>query len=202
MIKKIAKIIVLILLSLHSIGCDSVGSKYLIGERIQDDLSEQFNGVWSCDDGVVYAHYLNNGELRTAFVDWEQDNFKLEEIPVVLTKCGTKTFINFPGTQELGKTGSGYLFLYYYFISSDSFAICMPEATLFEKAIDKKRIKGQIKKEKTINNKISTSIYLEEPSDSICAFIENNDISKLFDLENPGIYKRIKKSKKSLTNHP
>lgn len=189
MIKKLSVIIWFLLLLFHLTGCSVVSSKYTIGERIQEDVSEQFDGVWDFDDSICYVKYLKNGELRLAGIEWKEKNFKLEEMTVILTKCGERNFINFRDLEILGENDSDYLFGCYCSITENLLTVWAPKINAFEEAINSEKIKGKITK-----GKHSTTIHIKEPQESLCDFIKNNDISKLFDLENPAIYKRIKKS--------
>ncbi len=178
-----------IILAVYVTGCSTVHSKYIVGEPIQDDLSEKFDGLWEFDRDICYMKYTKNGELRIAGVEWKETNFKLEEMTVILTKCGEKNFVNLLDLEISEKKDSDYLFAYYSFISENSIAVWKPKVDAFEKAINNGEIRGEIIKEKH-----STSINITEHKESLCNFIKTKDMGELFDLENPTIYnKRDKK---------
>ncbi len=187
MIKKILIIPFLLLLPFYLTGCLEVGSKYIIGERIRDDMSDKFDGVWEADEGILYMKYLKNGELHIAGIGWEENKFVLEEGTgiSILTKCGDKIFVNYKESE----TTEYFEFFYCSFIAENNLAVWWPKKDDFEKAINEGVIKGEIKK-----YEYSRFIRINELPKSFCDFIKNKKIEELFDLEEPlMVLRRIKK---------
>jgi hypothetical protein len=188
--KKIV-LILLMGLALSMVGCSSVSSKFLIGEPVTDDLRQKFDGVWDFgDENIGHIKYLGNGRLRIAGGEWKENRFDLEEMDVILTKCGNKQFVNFHDQEEVNENESDYLFGYCAFIGDDYFLVWLPKTDAFEKAVNDGKIKGKVVKEKS-----SKSIYLEETPEKICRFLQSQPVELLFDLEDPMIYRRIIREK-------
>jgi hypothetical protein len=177
-------IICLLIIPFHLTACSSVTSKNIIGERIQDDLSEQFDGTWEEDDEIAYMKYLGKGELRIAGVEWKENKFELQELTIILTTCGDRKFVNVldPVIEEK----NDLLFAYYSFITEKTLAVWEPKVDAFEKAINEGKINGKIHKDKS-----STTVSINESQESLCEFINKRDIGELFDLEDPRLYRKI-----------
>jgi hypothetical protein len=170
-------------------GCSSVSSKFLIGTPVEENLSAKFDGVWDLGDGNVgQVKYLGKGQLRVAGGEWKEGRFELTEMTIVLTKCGNKQFVNFYDQEKVDEKGSNYLFGYGAFIG-DYFLVWLPKTEVFEKAVNAGKIKGKVSKEKN-----SKSIDLEESSDTLCRFLQDQAVELLFDLEDPMIYRRMIKA--------
>ncbi|MCU0599816.1 MAG: hypothetical protein MUE70_11245 [Desulfobacterales bacterium] len=179
-----------------------VTSKSLIGERLNEDISDKFDGIWETDDGeLAYIKCLNNGDLLTASVSWKDEGFQLEKTRFILSKCNEKNFINFPESEIFDEDNSKFVFCCYSFVSDNTLIVWMPRINAFAEAIGSGQLKGNVTESEkkpvkentdtTSNNKLS--VVIEEPSDSLCNFIKEKGVTTLFDLENPIVYKKIKK---------
>lgn len=165
-------------------------------------MSNKFDGIWETeDDELAYIKSLKNGDLLTASVSWKDEDFILEKTRFILSKCGEKNFINLPDSEIIDENNREFVFCYYLFISDNTLIVWMPHINAFAEAIRSGRLKGTVTETQkkpveentatTSNNQLS--VVIEEPSDSLCNFIAAKEITTLFDLENPMIYKRIKK---------
>ena len=191
-------------------GCASISSKSMVGERLNDEMSEKLDGIWECEGGgIEYAKYLKNGELRLAGVEWEDTGFKFDETTFNLTKCGERTFINIPDTKISENNDSKFRFYCFSFSADNTLIVWAPHVDVFAKAIDSGEIQGEVKiktkkvrpssettvdsSEKTTVSKSISAVYIDESSDALCKFINEKGLSVLFDVENPIIYRRIEK---------
>ena len=190
MIKKLFNRCCPLLILVCLMGCSNVYSKHPVGVVIEDDMSDEFDGVWRIDNDIYYTKYIANGGLRIAALDWVKGNFKFQEMDSILTKCDKRNFINLqPLNKDVNNSeekDSFYGFFYYSLIAEDTVAVWTPTSSVFEEAIVNKEIKGKI--EKAMNLAV---ISIDESSESICNYIKGNDVSKLFDLEDPMIFHRI-----------
>ena len=184
MIKLTALILCFLILPLYLTACSSVTSKNIIGERIQGNLSDQFDGIWEEDNEIAYMKYLNEGELRIAGVEWKENKFDLQELTIILTKCGDREFVNV--LDPIIEEKSDLLFACYSFITEKTLAVWEPKVDAFEKAVREGKIKGKISKDKS-----STTVSINESNESLCDFIKKRAIGELFDLEDPRIYRKI-----------
>ena len=171
-------------------GC--VTTKHLIGERIQEDLSKQFDGVWEIkeeDESMLFfLKYLGNGELQFGGIDWETDKLKLETDTLILTKCGANKFMHWSDPEHAGKNVSDYIFLYFSFTTANEFKAWVPKGELFGKAITEGIILGEIDKIEEfspIGKDLFLSIKINEPGKSLCDFIQTRNIEELFYLDDP-----------------
>lgn len=182
-------LILLIGLAITLGGCSSVSSKHLIGAPVQEDLSAQFDGAWDFgDDNIGYIKYLGNGQLRIAGAEWERDHFKFSEMTVTLTECGNNRFVNVHDEESVSDKDMDYLFGYCKFVDETYFMVWLPKTELFDQAIAKGSLKGKI-----LQDKNSKTISLTDSSENICLFLKKYKIEELFKLEDPMIYRRIRK---------
>ena len=177
-------ILCFLILPLHLTACSSVTSKNIIGERLQGDLSEQFDGIWEEDNEIAYMKYVGKGDLRIAGVEWKENKFELQELTIILTECSDRKFVNVLDPIIEGK--NDLLFAYYSFITEKTLAVWEPKIDAFEKAINEGKINGKIHKDKS-----STTVSINESPESLCDFIKERDIGELFDLEDPRLYRKI-----------
>jgi hypothetical protein len=178
-------------------GCDSVKTEHLIGERIQEDLSKQFDGVWYDEDDEsmhFYLHYLGNGELHVAFVEFETDKFELITFPLILTNCGANKFIHLPDQNYPEGNVSAYDFLYFSFTTANEFKVVDPKIERFEKAITEGKVLGEINKREISygKGKIQTTIKITESGKSLCEFMQTRNIEEFFDLDGSRIFHKVK----------
>ena len=130
-----ALILCFLILPFHLTACSSVTSKNIIGERIQGNLSDQFDGIWEEDNEIAYMKYLKEGELRIAGVEWQENKFKLQELTIILTKCGDREFVNV--LDPIIEEKNDLLFACYSFITKKTLAVWEPKVDAFEKAAEK-----------------------------------------------------------------
>ena len=185
--KKILINFVLLFFIVYLTGCDCVKSTQLVGERTQEDLSKQFNGVWDFDASFGYVKFLQKGELRLAGVDWENNNFHVSRSLAIITECGDKKFINFKDPEIEEGEGLEYFFMHYSFIAENQLIMWLPKSKIFQKAVSEKVLKGKMKKVD-----FSTVVSINEPKGSLCGFIQDKGIEEVFDLEEPIIIEKIK----------
>jgi len=173
-------------------GCSIVSSKSTVGTPVQEDLSGQFDGVWEGDSGICYIKYSGEGRLQIANVEWQDDKFRLKIMEGILTQCGDRKFVNFPDPETSGENRTDYIFAYYSFVGDNLLAVWMPKINVFEKAVSDGEIRGKV-----IEGKYSTSVQIDESEESLCRFIQSRNTEELFDLEEPLVYRRIKKLEQS-----
>lgn len=178
------------------VGCNFVVSKQIIGESIQEDLSETFDGAWACEGYIfgddmesevahVYVNYVKTGELRVASIDWDKrtSSFKTEEYTYTLSECNDDLqFINSPENDEEG-FGEARLFALYALLPVDNIIIWMPNPDSFEVAISQGKLKGETRKG---NSRI------DDNPETICGYIQENKIADLFLLEFPTICRKVR----------
>ncbi|RPI77110.1 MAG: hypothetical protein EHM45_10375 [Desulfobacteraceae bacterium] len=170
-------------------GCSAVGTKNPVGTPVQEDLSAQFDGLWDFgDENVGYVKYMGNGQLRIAGLEWKDNHFKLTEMNGTLTECGNNRFINIQDEDSDSNKELDYLFGYYKFVDDIYLTIWLPKKEVFEQAIIKGLLKGKV-----TSDKYGTSVFLTDSSENICLFLKKHKIEELFKLEDPMIYRRIRK---------
>ncbi|MGV7235098.1 MAG: DUF3192 domain-containing protein [Nitrosomonadaceae bacterium] len=174
-------LILILVLGAVIAGCDTIETKHLIGQRISEELSDELDGIWDCDGDVLYLNYIKNGELRIAEVDWEEDQFVVEETTAIMTSCGGKHFAHVTDQKD-SDDDIRYSFVYYSIIGINKLAIWHPKVRAFEKPIVEEQITGKIQKDEH-----TTNIIINEPQDSLCEFIKDSRIDNYFYLEGPGV---------------
>lgn len=179
--------LVAILAGMALLGCESVNSRHILGERISDDLSEQLNGAWKINGDVAHIHQVAPGELRIAGLEWDDAAAKFEtiELSVIISRLGEQGFFNLvrpDDPEDPGDDAEGTWYQYLtYELGEDSLTIRGTATEPFAKAVGEGKLAGRADIQRDAQGKVQERhVWLEADKQAIEAFIRDGKVEELF----------------------
>ncbi len=169
-------------------GCESVNSRHILGEKIQDDLAEQLDGTWVHGDAALTFHQTAPGEMRAAGVEWddEEKKFKMLEFQLILSRLDDSIFLNLvrPVDLELPPEekveGMWYQFMRCE-LGEDEMTVWGVSTDPFAKAVEAKTLTGRVDTKLDDQGEIQERhVWIEGDKAALDRFVRDAGIEKLF----------------------
>jgi len=169
------------------VGCESVNSRHILGERISDDLSEDLDGPWNVNGDVVVFHQVAPGEFRVGGLEWDDEaqKFKTIELQIFLTRLGDHSFFNLvrfddPETQDDDVEGTWHQFILYE-LDEAALSIRSASSEAFAKAVEQGKLAGRVDIKREADGKVKERhVWIEGDKADLDAFVKDGDIDALF----------------------
>ena len=179
----------IMLLSLSTLllasGCSSVTTRLPLSSAPKPIDQEKFEGAWLVGDTVVHVKFDRNGVAQIAGVDWKDNQFQIVHAEMIVTEGDKHNFLSFR-VQEDGKWMDGYLLAAYKFSEQGDLILWLPNSDVFEEAIEKKQLNGEVK-----TQQYSTDITITDPPEKLLGFINDPDNLKIFDYREPMVLRKV-----------
>lgn len=166
-------------------GCSTVTTQNPLSAEHKPIDKDKFEGVWLLDKEAVSLRFTSNGTARIAGVEWKDDQFRLVQGEMIVTKGKKFNFLSVR-FQEDGKWMDHYCFLQYDFTDQGDLLLWLPNDDVFEEAIKTNRLHGVVKKEM-----YSTDITITNALGILLEFIDNPENPSLFNYREPIVLRRI-----------
>jgi hypothetical protein len=169
------------------VGCESVNSRHVLGERINDDLSEKIDGPWTLNGEVAVFHQAKPGELRVAGLDWddEQNKFDVIEVTIIVSRLGDHTVFNLvrpddPDNPDDDVEGTWYQYLLAD-LGENTLTIRGAETEPFAKAVESSALAGRVDIKRDANGQVQERhVWIEADKAALDAFVRGGNLDELF----------------------
>ncbi len=178
-------------------GCKSVVSDHLIGEPLATEEVQAFEGIWLMGETVLHVGHVEDNILAAGSLEWEGDEFKIEQHTLVLTTKDDAVFIQMVPEKEDGdehnegeETEDGHhpwviVGRLASPISPDDrlAVIYLPEFERFEQLLDDGQITGELQDE-------GKTLHIKGDKASLDELVSGDHLKTLFHIEHPLVLQR------------
>ena len=165
-------------------GCNPVTTLYPLGAPLIPEDKDNFEGSWLKDnDSVISIRFTSNGVGHIAAPFWENDQFRLVQMELIVTKNKDKKFISVR-IKERETWDNYYYFAQYDFSDKGELILWEPNIEAFEAAIKTRNLEGVDK---------NSGINITNPPGVLLKFLNDNDNQTLFKYRNPIVLRKIGK---------
>ncbi|MEZ6192824.1 MAG: hypothetical protein R3C45_16240 [Phycisphaerales bacterium] len=176
-------------------GCKSVVSDHLIGEPLEAEQAQAYEGTWRLDDSVQHIKHLDGADLLVAGLEWDEDTFKLNQHHVVVTIHHDTRFAMMAAEDEedggaapAGADGEKPWLLLGMVAASgdDALVLYAPDFDRFKRAFDEGKIQGELSED-------GNTLHIKGDKASLDALVNPDTLHELFEMQNPGVMQRVGK---------
>ena len=169
------------------LGCSSVVSTHPLGEPVTADEAKKLEGVWLTSEGdPCQLRHLDKNELRVCWVDWEEKQFKLVELPVFMTDDDGQQYLNVFAKEDDEAEGR-YIFFRLMNEEKNLMLLNLANADAFEKAVKEGTLAGTIKKKRH-----STDVTLTATKEEFDDFVHPDRVAEQFEIDPSLVLRRVK----------
>jgi hypothetical protein len=180
------KIVVLVSwVVLLSLGCSSVTTVQPLPWKTEPGDQDRFEGTWLVGDDSFQIRFTESGVARFAGLDWEDDQFRLEQGEMIICRGEHLGFLSVR-TREDGEWTDHYYLVQFKFTDPGELLLWLPEADAFADAIAHNRVKGTVDGDGT-----GTDITITSPPEALLDLIDDPEDLELFDYKSPLILRRV-----------
>jgi hypothetical protein len=171
--------------ALMSIGCSSVTTVHPLPWKTEPADQDRFEGTWLVGDDSFQIRFADSGVARFAGLDWEDDQFRLEQGEMIICRGEHLGFLSVR-TQEDGEWMDHYYLVQFKFTDPGELLLWLPEADAFADAIARNRVEGAVD-----GDGAGTDITITSPPEALLDLIDDPDDLELFDYKSPLILRRV-----------
>jgi hypothetical protein len=183
-------------------ACKSVVSDHLIGERLESEQAQAYEGVWRTNNAVVHIKNVGDGELIVAGLEWKDGAFKLNELRVVVTRHQDANFVQMIADDDEEGNGADDTadadasedtepgdepWLVLGLLSSpneDTLVLNSPRFDRFKQAVQADQLEGQIEGD-------GNTVWIRGDKAALDGFVQPDRLHELFQLDDPGVLIRV-----------
>ncbi len=176
----------LVIAAVFLCNCSSVSTPYPLTSKPTAIDKKEFEGSWLVDDGqkILQVKFADDGVAHIAGLDWKDDHFEMVRGEMVIVEGNEHNFLSIR-FEEKAKWEDSYFFVAYKFSDQGDLVFWVPKAKEFNKAIQKKLLRGEGKDSVSITSSVEELLkVLNNPGDLI-----------LFDYKSPMVLRKIAKEK-------
>jgi hypothetical protein len=178
------------LVPLLFVGCSSVKSTALLGEPLDAERTKAFEGVWLAPEGEpLVVKHVGQNELRVATVDWDEDQFKIEQAAVFLGEDEERLYANLVELDEL-EEAPNYAIAAVIAADDDYLLLVGPNVDAFEKAIAAGALAGTVERQQ-----YTTEVQLTSSAEQLNKFVDPALAGSQFELDAPLVLHRVQQFK-------
>jgi len=168
-----------------SIGCSGVTTKYPLSDNPKPIDQDKFEGAWLMDNKVFHLKFASNGVAQISGVKWENDQFQLVHVEMIITKGDKHNFLSVR-IQEDGKWMDDYYLLSYMFSENGDLVVWSPNVDIFKNLVEKNHLQGVV-----TGDKYSTNVSITNAPVRFLKLINDPENLTLFNYTKPTIIRKI-----------
>jgi hypothetical protein len=160
-------------------GCSNVKSTQMLGTPLSDEKASEFEGVWSLNDVLpVYVGHRGGGDVQLAFVQWDDEAFKLVEFTGTLTSDDDVTYLNVESKVQTEGEPTMYQFVRVKAAGEDRVFVHPANDEGFATAVNDGQLSGSVAKKK-----LATEVRIDATADELAEFVHPEKAGQQFNLE-------------------
>ena len=185
----------LLLLLVLMPGCKTVYSDHLIGEPIAAEDAKELEGIWRFGDSAMHVKHIEGGEFVAAFLEWEEGEFEMGTMDLVITRLGDAHFLHATEATEDEdedednqdpEDGDEPWIIAGLLTGLQEHAVVLsaPEFDHFVQAIEAGVLEGEVDED-------DNSLHIRGDKAALDGLIEQGNLHELFHMQEPLVITRI-----------